>query len=76
MIADELARARDECDALRSDDPLRPKMRSLLDTIEKRLELLSFMVSFDDDGFCCFFTEYRCVVYDEERMEYCNEKED
>ena len=31
MIADELARARDACDALRSDDPLRPEMRSLLD---------------------------------------------
>ena len=38
MIADELARARDACDALRSDDPLRPEMRSLLETIEKRLE--------------------------------------
>ena len=38
MIADELARARDACDALRSDDPLRPEMRSLLDTIGKRLE--------------------------------------
>ena len=38
MIADELARARDACDALCSDDPLRPEMRSLLDTIGKRLE--------------------------------------
>ena len=38
MIADELARARDACDALGSDDPLRPEMRSLLDTIGKRLE--------------------------------------
>ena len=38
MIADELARGRDACDALHSDDPLRPEMRSLLDTIEKRLE--------------------------------------
>ena len=38
MIADELARARDACDALRSDDPLRPQMRALLDSIGKRLE--------------------------------------
>ena len=38
MIADELARAGDACDALRSDDPLRPKMMTLLDTIKKRLE--------------------------------------
>ena len=38
MIADELARARDACDALRSDDPLRLEMRTLLDTIGKGLE--------------------------------------
>ena len=31
MIADELARARDVCDALRSDDPLRPEMRTRLE---------------------------------------------
>ena len=31
MIADELARAGDACDALRSDDPLRPKMRTRLE---------------------------------------------
>ena len=31
MIADELARARDACDALRSDDPLRPEMRTRLE---------------------------------------------
>ena len=37
MIADELARARDACDALRSDHPLRPEMRSLLDSIGTRL---------------------------------------
>ena len=38
MIADELARAGDACDALRLDDPLRPEMRALLDRIGKRLE--------------------------------------
>ena len=31
MIADELARAGDACDALRSDDPLRPEMRTRLE---------------------------------------------
>ena len=31
MIADELARARDACDALRLDDPLRPEMRTRLE---------------------------------------------
>ena len=37
-MADELALARDACDALRLDDPLRPKMRTLLETIGTRLE--------------------------------------